>query len=384
MKLRYRAGRREWMWRCLLVFVSAGLTVSALELTLRIVVDRYRCDDRLGWTYRPGSRALVFNWTGEFVHFVRFNRDGLRDDREPPTGPAVGAFRIVVLGDSFSTGLQVPTEASFPKLLEARLGAAAVKGSRIEVWNAAVDGFSTAQSLRMFVERVARYQPNVVLLGLFLANDLADNVLDAGSSNHYLATRCGRPYFELNRSGALVEAGEGTSVRQPHSRLDRLLRRSELYANLFQVRDSSPVSFLDWDVFTGRNSAAVDSAWVLTRALVRELDRQVQAKGGRLTVLLMPHEAEARGGPETPAARSNGMNFDRAHVFAEAFLRETGIPYIDLYPPFRKAVAKGEHPYLHRDMHWTRLGHAIVAEDIERWLVDHCAELGLPVVRCTP
>ena len=117
---------------------------------------------------------------------------------------------------------------------------------------------------------------------------------------------------------------------------------------------------------------------------MRELDRQVQAKGGRLTVLLVPHEAEARVRPKTPSARSSGMNFDRTHAFAEALLRETGISYIDLYLPLRKVVAKSELPYLRRGMHWNSLGHAIVVEAIQRWLVDHYAELGLPVVRCTP
>ncbi len=104
----------------------------------------------------------------------------------------------------------------------------------------------------------------------------------------------------------------------------------------------------------------------------------------RLTVVLMPGEQEARVGWETPFARSSAMNFDRAHAFAEAFLREAGIPYIDLYPLLRTVIAKGEHPYFNRDMHLNGRGHEIVAEAIQRWLVDHCAELGLPVVPCTP
>ena len=375
-------GRREWMWRCLLVLVSTSLTLCALELTLRLVLDRYRCDDRLGWTYQPGKLVLVFNWTREFVHFVRFNRDGLRD-REPPMSPDVNAFRIVLLGDSFSAGLQVPAEESFPKLVERRLGAAAVKGTRIEVWNAAVDGFGTAQSLRMFVDRVARYEPKVVFLGVFLANDLGDNVLDAGDHNHYLAARCGRPYFKLDPDGRLIEIEEGYPVRPPSSPLDRLLRRSELYANLFPLPDGSPsASFSDWDVFTGRNADAVKSAWSLTKALARELDRQVQAQGGRLIVILMPHEQEARSNAVKASSRHDGLNFDRTHELAEAYFRESGIRFIDLYPILRSAIAKGDLPYFRRDMHWNSLGHEIVAEAIQRWLVDHCAELSLPLVRC--
>jgi len=370
---------REWLFRCLLVLLSVGFILGVLEVTLRLLVDRYRCDDRLGWTYRPGKRVLVFNWTGEFVHFVRFNREGLRDDREPPGGPDAGAFRIVVLGDSFSAGLQVPSGKSFSALLQARLQTVAAPDRRIEVWNAAVDGFGTVQELRMFVDRVARYRPDLVMLGLFLANDLGDNVPDGGSRNHYLATRCGRPYVALDSNGILVETRVSEPAHHLRVSLDRLLRHSELYANLVPSPDGVPGTFADWDVFTGKNADRVNAALALTRALVRELDRHVRASGGRLTVVLMPHEREARVGTEPP---SSAIDFERAHALAEAFLRETEIPYIDLYPALRSVVAKGEHPYLNRDMHWNGRGHQIVTEVIQRWLVDHCRDLSLPVVGC--
>jgi SGNH hydrolase-like domain, acetyltransferase AlgX len=382
MTPRNGAGRREWLLRGVLVLLSVGLTVGLLEVALRVLVDRYRCDDRLGWTYRPDSRVLVFNWTGEFLHFVRFNHTGWRDDREAPAGPDPGAYRIALLGDSFTAGLQVPAERSFPRLLETGLRSRGTQPRRIEVWNAAVDGFGTTQALRMFVERVAPYRPNVVLLGLFLANDLGDNVPYGGSRNHYLATRCGRPYVGLNGSGAMVDIHDDRSARQAGTWLNRLLHRSELYANLFPGSDPDPNAFADWDVFTGKHPEAVASAWELTSALLRELDRQVQAKGGRLVVLLMPHQQEVRVGVEASSARSGSIDFDRAHAFAEAFLREARIAYVDLYPSLRGVIAKGEHPYLRRDMHWNSRGHEVVAEVVRHWLVDHCGELGLPVVGC--
>jgi hypothetical protein len=117
-------------------------------------------------------------------------------------------------------------------------------------------------------------------------------------------------------------------------------------------------------------------------ALVNELDRQVKANGGKLIVLLIPHEQEALH-PRTSSAMAR-IDFDRGHVQAEAFLREAGIAFIDLYPPIRQAVATGERPYFRRDMHWNERGHGIVAAAILRWLIDHCTELGLPLAGCRP
>lgn len=371
-----RSGRRQWWLGALLVLLSTALTLGALEMTVRVFVDRYQCDARLGWTYRPNRRVLVFNWTGEFAHVVGFNRDGLRDDRDPPAGSDDRAFRIVVLGDSFSAGLQVPSADSFSRLLETRLEATAVTGRRIEVWNAAVDGFGTAQALRMFRGRVARYRPDVVFLGLFLANDLGDNVPDGGSRNHYLAQRCGRPYLSVDGSGALVDGSATAAPRR--SWFTSFLPRSELYANLFPSV-GAPATFADWDVFTGKHREAVDAAWKVTRVLMRELDREVRQGGGKLIVILMPHQREARVGIEHASAH---IDFERAHALAEAFLHETEMAYIDLYPSLRNAVAKGEHPYLDRDMHWNGLGHRIVARAIEHWLVAHCRTLQLPIAKC--
>jgi hypothetical protein len=382
MRLSSLRARREWLWRCLLVLLSTAFTFGIFELAVRIGFDRYQCNDQLGWTYLPGKRALVFNRTGEFSHFVSFNGDGLRD-REPPLERDLNAFRILLLGDSFSASLQVPQGQSFPKLVEDQLASAAVTGRRIEVRNAAVDGFGTAQSLRMFVMQAEQYQPNVVLLGFFLANDLADNVLEAGGYNHYLATRCGRPYFTIDGRGQLENVHESRPLRQPSSLLDRLLRRSQLYANLFPRTDTSHSSFADWDVFTGKNPDAVASAWRLTLALVNELDRQVKAKGGKLIVLLIPHEQEALHS-RMPSTMASSIDYDRGHVLAEAFLREAGIAFIDLYPPIRQAVATGERPYFRRDMHWNERGHGIVAAAILNWLIDHCTEVGLPLVGCRP
>jgi hypothetical protein len=380
VRAEHRLKQREWVVRFLLVVLSVCGTLAGLEIVLRVFVDRYRCDDRLGWTYRPNRSVLVFNWTGEFAHFVHFNRSGMREDRELPSGRDGHAFRIVVLGDSFSAGLQVPADKSFPKLLESKLRSEARPGQTIEIWNAAVDGFGTAQELRMFEEQVASFEPNLVLLGLFLANDLGDNVPGSGSRNHYLATRCRRPYLGLDLDGSLVEIRDAPSRRS--STLDRLLRRSQLYANLFPQADSTPESLSDWDVFTGKNADAVAAAWRLTGALIRDLDMRVQMRGARLVVVLMPHEREARPEPAAQDVQPTKVSFERAHALAERFLRQERIAYIDLYPRLRAEIATGKRPYLDRDMHWNSLGHRIVFEAIWRWLRLRCPDLGLPIEGC--
>jgi lysophospholipase L1-like esterase len=369
----------------LLVVASVGLSVGALELVLRVGVERYRCDDRVGWTYRRGARVFVFNRGREFAHFVTFNRDGWRD-RALESGADPGAFRVVLMGDSFGAGLQVPAEETFGRVLETRLNADATSGPRIEVWNASVDGFGTGQVLRLFEERVASLEPRLVFLGLFLLNDLSDNVFEAGGYNHHLALRCGRPYYQLTPTGELVEQDAGAPLRQrPGSRLDRLLRRSALYANFFPAAGRSGASFEDWDVITGANPAHVAAAWQLTQALVSDLDRKVSQGGGKLVLLLLPSVEEASVGPASDsAAAADRERLDRAHALSLAFVRESGIAHVDLYQALRGAIGGGERPYFSGDMHWNTRGHALVAETLTTWLAEHCAELDVPLRTCGP
>ena len=104
------------------------------------------------------------------VHF-RINGRGLRADREYPYEKAAGVRRIVSLGDSFTVGYEVEVEQTFSAVLERELRR---RGHRIEVLNAGVSGYSTAEALIYFERELLRYEPDLVLISFF-ANDLADN-----------------------------------------------------------------------------------------------------------------------------------------------------------------------------------------------------------------
>ena len=80
---------------------------------------------------------------------VRLDRHGFRGpDRGPEKAP--GVHRTMMLGDSFTAGLHVAEEDSFPARLEASLNSKSAQGARFEVINAGVPGYSTAQELELF------------------------------------------------------------------------------------------------------------------------------------------------------------------------------------------------------------------------------------------
>lgn len=143
-------------------------------------VDRRRVrifawDPLLFWRLQPNLRRVVWDFT-----LVSTNAGGLRYPR--PVGPRrPGEVRVVCLGDSVTFGYRVPTVfgdrppahrlagAPYPRLLEARLGAAN-PGREVEVIPLAVPGYSSYQGLLWLRRDLGWLRPDLVVV-LFGWND---------------------------------------------------------------------------------------------------------------------------------------------------------------------------------------------------------------------
>jgi len=66
----------------------------------------------MGWFHVPNRGGVVYSEYGEYQSSVHINARGLRD-REIGYDNPTGAYRILVLGDSFAEALQVPLETTF-------------------------------------------------------------------------------------------------------------------------------------------------------------------------------------------------------------------------------------------------------------------------------
>lgn len=105
---------------------------------------------------------------------IRFeiNSQGMRADRDFPYAKPAGLARIVSLGDSFTVGYEVDSDETFSSVLERELRAS---GRNVEVMNAGVSGFSTAEECVYFERELRKYDPDLVLIS-FYGNDFVDNV----------------------------------------------------------------------------------------------------------------------------------------------------------------------------------------------------------------
>lgn len=360
-------------------------------------------DSELGWVNIPDAKGWESCY-GECQIQVSINSQGLRD-REISYEKASGITRILMLGDSTTAAMQVPLEETFVKQLESELNDNA--GSW-EVLNAGVNAYGTDNELLFYRLEGQKYDPDIVFLNMYLANDIYNN-------HPVLELRYGgqsaKPYFTLNEADELelqnfpVEdtATFGTKVgtflkknfQLPRFVAQTLALRGEIPGWLAPIvrlfgggrgavaADDSATQSED----NGGNGASAETAvqtpsrrpdicdpdplpiiqeaWAVTEAIILELQKEVEANGAQLAVLLIPAAPQI-----TPPQGDAEWYCNVPNDQLTAFLTEAGIPHLDMLPMFREASLAGGGPYyFERDFHMNAQGH-LLASDLLHQFVD--------------
>ena len=114
----------------------------------------------------------------EYDYVWANNSLGMRD-RERLYHKDPDSFRILFLGDSMIQGYGVPLEQSMVYRLEASLNQPP-REKIVEVLNAGVFGYGPLLEYRFLQELLPMVEPDVVLVGFFLGNDVGDDYFYTG------------------------------------------------------------------------------------------------------------------------------------------------------------------------------------------------------------
>lgn len=160
-----------------LLITSSLLTCLLCEFLVRVTVGQQPKFPRRVVEGPFGLRinepgAVYRHQSADVSIWFRINSKGLRADRDYPYEKPPGVRRVVCLGDSFTAGYEVDVEECFTRVVERELTAA---GRRVEVLNAGVSGFGTAEELLYLERELIKYSPDVVVIS-FYGNDFSDNV----------------------------------------------------------------------------------------------------------------------------------------------------------------------------------------------------------------
>lgn len=374
----------------LLVSVCVGLLLAEAALRLLGVTRPtfFAYHAQLGWAPRPHQRGWQRH---EGEAWIEINSAGYRDKEHPVEKPP-GTFRIAVLGDSFTDALQVPVEVTYWWQLEQKLGACPrFAGSKVEVLNFGVRGYSTAQELLTWRLRVRAHRPDLVILAYYPENDLVENT-PALSAKGSLA-----PFFvyrgdelsmrESTAGGAVLGVPKARFydaffAARDHARILQLISDDGVYRRYRdRVREKHRYAGSD-DALLARLVVYKEAylepadpvlldAWRVTEGLIGLLFREVGEGGGRFGVVTTSTPIQVYPDPKVRAAfaeRAGAAGLFYSEQRIQRLGERLGFPVLALGPVFqRHADEHGRHLHGFAKSgwgigHWNADGHRLAAD----------------------
>lgn len=341
---------RRWTFR---VLAPLGLLLvgwTAGELAWRVVPNRYRTlvPPRPHAFHVPNAE---YTWEGAVLrprqprtNTLTWNRRGWHDlDHDPAKPP--GVVRLLVMGDSFVEGVQVPLASLYHRQLEAGLNRGAAP--RVEVIAMGTSGWGQVDELRALRGEGLDYDPDLVLIGFLGGNDVRNN------------------HPRLQRLAVQEEAGSSAA----RGAFVEATRRGLFFtafladkADQFLCGLAGHPDPLDAEVYRDppqRWPELWAEAWVLTAEAVRALRDLLRERGVRLVVVGFPGAREV----EALAAGQGPFDFSLPRRRMKAVCAELEVPYLELFPDFAALPpAEREGLHLSEDFHWTEAGHRLAAE----------------------
>ena len=112
-------------------------------------------------------------------------------------------------------------------------------------------------------------------------------------------------------------------------------------------------------------------AWEITKELIGELNREVEAIGSRLLIFYIPNKASVYEETWAATKRKYGLldedwNIEQPRIEIENFCTRNDIGFLDLTPRFRREaevlIREGRRLYFEIDGHWNVRGHRLAGE----------------------
>ncbi|NDJ76697.1 MAG: hypothetical protein GYB65_10595 [Chloroflexi bacterium] len=376
---RYKVG---WLARGLLLVFGLLVALVLVEIGGRVVAGfeplprwTQRFNAKVGYELRPHNEYTYASVNGEFENLVRTNSRGLHDVEHTLDKPR-DTFRILIVSDSYGQAREVPLAINFARQLEVLLNANPAQPVTFEVINAGQFGLGTTQEYLYYRYEGSKYDPDLVLLGFYVGNDVVDNHAPLIRAWNDINT-VDFPYYSPD--GTLHQPGT-TTRRQTMSWLRNNVYLVHAIAtgeqpDRVEVGDSDlsgAALRVPMGIYLPPDDVWQD-AWAVTELVLGEFDTEVAGDDAQLAVFVIPDRRQLYAA-DWDATLARLPDLDPAALDRERptrtvidILGELDIPALNLLEPFQAA---DERLYFEGDGHFNPAGHTLTAQTLATWLVD--------------
>ena len=312
-------------------------------------------DPRMGHRLKPGARTVYS--TVEFSSRISINAQGVRDDRDlGPKRP--GQTRVVVIGDSLVTSVQVDVGETFVARLEREL-TAADPSRDWQVINAGVQGYGPVREWLFYRHVVDALEPDLVLIVAFVGNDATDAYDRAGWIDN------GPPVSDTGE--ALI-----TWARRL-ARSSMVVQNARLRWDQLRPDTAGPGAERPLAAYLATPPVDVTRGLEVTRDAFGRIASLAAKRGARTAIVLMPARFQVDDGDYgrlKERVEAAGHELIR-HAASERFrtaLAPLGLPMLDLLPVIQ-AQPEPAGLFFQRNIHLTPRGHEVVGHALAGFVI---------------
>lgn len=315
----------------------------------RIGKNLNQFDSLLGWRHFPNVR-VTHQMPGYSCEY-EINAKGIRSRKNYSYNKPHNMRRIVLIGDSFTFGHGVGEQDRYSDKLEEKF-------KNTEVINMGTSGYSTAQQYLFLKTEGMKYEPDLVIVGLYITNIRRN--LDSISRPRFKVINdslelSNYPLHQIDSLTVSDDENETTAVDNFIVRYSRFIQFINDKINYVEKRLDPLPEYEDGN-----------EGWTLLKSLLLEIRKTAAGAGSKTLIVLIPHHSYYGGNMSKYASRHP---FEQMKKFSD----EHDYFFIDLLPLFEKYAVKKNWKDLviEGDGHWNAKGHEMASDSIFQFILSY-------------
>jgi len=339
----------------LLSAVSLLLVLFVVEIILHTAdksESNSTCSEIFHHSRIPNTSSIYSNFAEEYTIHYDINSRGFRD-REYNLTKCAGCYRIIAVGDSFTDGMGVEENDSFPKLLEAKL-------NKTEVINAGLPSNSAVLEYLEIKYNLTKLKPDMIMLNFDIGDVIQDmNYLKYGvfSGNELIAVNgC------QEKKSKPFEIKTITLLNDVANKLIVVFKIEQKPARITRIEDDT-LRVIRYEYL---NDTVVNQDWNVTLGYLLKINEL--CKKNNITFVINTYAWALQIKPYDWKEGRLTFGFEVGKTYSldpqnriKRFCQENNITCLDLTPYFNESTAKNYYDY---DMHWTKSGQKLASEII--------------------